>query len=434
MPFIFIHGVNVRDTDEGYQTGIAARNLLIERRLLGPLAELGARFQHVEITNPYWGKHGVDFRYKLQSLPDVRTLEHLGGADGTMPRSDIVFTETARELAGTQPGSRNLEQLGAQDGLLRQAAEKDLTRFVEAVLTPVLLAEMRLGENSVVTPEQEGTLQALLAMAAYDTARNPQVQAAVQAAASDDALVDLLKHEVQTCFEAFAQKDPAFKRQTPNTPLEALGPGWFDDLRDRVGELFDRIRDAPARAIAIPALDLWREQLHRNFSRFFGDIFVYLNERGDAAQPGPIVVEVLQQIQNARKHHNDEPLIIMTHSMGGNILYDILTYYAPDLSVDAWISVGGQVGQFEEMSIFKRSDKAILPPTKVAGLKPRVRYWLNVYDPGDPFGFKAAPVFGDVDADVPYLTGASTFKAHGEYFGRASFYDMVLSQLKRVLR
>jgi len=286
-----------------------------------------------------------------------------------------------------------------------------------------------------VKPETEGVLQALLAMAAKEVASDPNVKAEVIAASSDDEVMELLKEKVKARFEQLAQGELAApKGVTPlDKQLESLGPSWLEELKDRVGELFDRVQDAPARVAGASALDLFRGGLHRNFSRFLGDVFVYLNERGDKAHPGPIISTVLEAIRTAPKHHPDEPLIIITHSMGGNILYDILTYYDTNLKVDVWVSVASQVGQFEEMKIFKASNKNVYRPNKVTGLKPGLGYWLNVYDPLDSFGFKTAPVFADVNADVEYPTGAGALKAHGEYFGRASFYQMVREHIEKAL-
>ncbi len=435
MPVIFIHGVNTRDNDD-YRKNCAARDELLQRLVFEPLAAKEERFKGIEIVNPYWGNFGVSFSWDQESLPEVHVLEDLGAEEAGTPESDLELTETVRALAGPRPrGSPQLENLGTYERQFKRAAEKDLTRFIEAVLSPLLLSEMRLTEDSGVKPETEGVLQALLAIAAEDVASDPYIKAAVVAASSDDEVMDLLKEKIKERFEQLAQSELAAPREvTPlDKQLEPLGPGWLEDLKDRVGELFDRAKDAPARVAGASALDLFRDGLHHNFSRFLGDVFVYLNERSDKANPGPIVSTVLEAIKTTSKHHPDEPLIIITHSMGGNILYDILTYYDTDLKVDIWVSVASQVGQFEEMKIFKASNRDVYKPNKVTGLKPPLRYWLNVYDPLDSFGFKAAPIFADVDADEEYLTGAGALKAHGEYFGRASFYQMVREHIEKAL-
>ena len=52
----------------------------------------------------------------------------------------------------------------------------------------------------------------------------------------------------------------------------------------------------------------------------------------------------------------DDPLIIVGHSMGGIILYDLFTSYVPtlmnDLVVDHYVTVGSQVGFMQEMDHF----------------------------------------------------------------------------------
>ena len=435
MPVIFIHGVKTRDNDD-YRKNRAAREELLLRLVLQPLAEKGKRFEQIEIVNPYWGNFGVSFWWDQASLPEVHILENLGAENERTPESDLELTESVKDLAGTRrPGSPWLENLGTDERMFKRAAEKDLIRFVETILSPLLLSEMRLAKDSEVKPETEGVLQALLAMAAKEVASDPNVKAEVIAASSDDEVMELLKEKVKARFEQLAQGELAAPKEvTPlDKQLEPLGPDWLESLKVRVGELFDRAKDAPSRVAGASALDLFRDGLHRNFSRFLGDVFVYLNERGDKASPGPIVSTVLEAIKTAPKHHPDEPLIIITHSMGGNILYDILTYYDTNLKVDVWVSVASQVGQFEEMKIFKASNKNVYKPNKVTGLKSHFGYWLNVYDPLDCFGFKTAPIFAEVNADVEYPTGAGALKAHGEYFGRASFYQMVREHIEKAL-
>lgn len=232
----------------------------------------------------------------------------------------------------------------------------------------------------------------------------------------------------------WAEPDEAEAGSTlPEAAPESLAFDW-DDVAPQIGELFDRVKDAPLHAASIPLLAWRRASLHRRLSRFLGDVFVYLKERGDRAAPGPIVTTVLEAIQTAPKQWPGEPLIVITHSMGGNILYDILTHFAPELSVDVWVSVGGQIAQFEEMKLFLASDKTLGSPQRVAGLRPGVGYWLNIYDPADSLSFRASPVFADVNADVEYLTGAGALKSHGEYFGRASFYQLVRRHLQIALQ
>lgn len=435
MPVIFIHGVNTRESEQ-YHKNVAARDELLRRYLVQPLAVKGARFEKLAIANAYWGKHGVRFRWNQATLPEVSTLEHLGGGDESTPQSDLDFALMIAARPTSDGGASGLEALGGAESPLQRAAAADPERFMEAVLSPLILAERDLTLDVGEPPETVGKREALLLAAGAEAANDPATQAQVAAAGSDDEVMALLKAAVLQRYEAILlQSDLVTPEEAAlaESNLEGLGPGWLEGLKSRAGEFFDRAADAPKRAASLPALQKVRDGLHRELTQFFGDVFVYLNERGEQSTPGPIVKTVLETIQNAPRHHPNEPLIVMTHSMGGNIFYDILTTYAPDMQVDAWISVGGQVGQFEEMKLFRGSDPTLGAPNKVASLKPRVGAWLNVYDPADPFSFKAAPVFEDV-TDQPFLTGSSAFKSHSDYFLRPSFYTMVRERIAGALQ
>jgi hypothetical protein len=424
MPLIFIHGVATRKSPD-YTKEVETRRELLRHYVLEPLAERGDRFKNIEIENPYWGDLAANFRWGQKTLPEVHVLEHLGAGDEGKPASEQVINETVSALAASAPDGA-LERLGGGDRKLLRAAQANLTRFIEVFLTPLYLSEQRLTDNGEVEPKREGMLQALLARAALDVANDPVVQAGVKAARSDDEVMSLLKEKIEARFGELAESRHAAPGDA-GRGLERLGPNWLDDLKARVGEFFDRAVDAPLRIASVATLEAFRGDLHAKVSVFFGDVFVYLSDRGDEENPGPIVTKVGDAIRNAPKHHDDEPLIIITHSMGGNILYDLLTYYATDLRVDVWVSVASQVGQFEELKIFKRRALDIVGPAKIPSLKPALGHWFNVYDPVDVLAFKAAPVFADIDekADIEYLTGADVLKAHGEYFGRASFYDLL---------
>jgi hypothetical protein len=121
--------------------------------------------------------------------------------------------------------------------------------------------------------------------------------------------------------------------------------------------------------------------------------------------------------------------------MGGNIIYDILSYFEPDLRVDILVTVGSQVGLFEEMKIF-RLRKADIPdpkdPTKVRMPKPAgLNRWLNVYDLNDVLSFGASEIFENAQ-DYPYSTGGGLILAHTSYFTRPSFHDHLGKRLAEI--
>lgn len=202
----------------------------------------------------------------------------------------------------------------------------------------------------------------------------------------------------------------------------------------RIREFFTRMWNVPSRVASVAALTLHRDSWNDQVARFTGDVFHYLRQRGNREHPGPIIRRVLDEIDRAATSHPGEPLIVVTHSMGGNIFMDILNHYRPDSRVDLWISAGGQVGMFEEMKLYQESDPTLRYPFKVDPPGDRVKCWLNVYDPADPFSYLAGPVFSAVTADVCYKTGAGGVGAHTSYFRQRSFYETIREKLREVYR
>ena len=123
---------------------------------------------------------------------------------------------------------------------------------------------------------------------------------------------------------------------------------------------------------------------------------------------------------------------MIAHSFGGEIVYDILTYFDPTLTVDCLISVGSQVGLFEEMKLYVVS-QANLPPNPPLGRLKRpdsIKRWLNVLDTNDILSYLIEPIFDGVN-DFHYDTGYSSLSAHGGYFMRPSFYKRLALRLSQ---
>lgn len=435
MPFIFIHGVNTRRNDK-YDKNLTARNELIQRLLLNPLAEKDPRFQNMKIVSPYWGEYGVDDKRVLNSLPEDKFFEYLGGNTPETPQSDL---ELQYLLANSETEASPLESLGGNDQQIKTVAAKDLTLFIETVLSPIIFSEMNLTDEAEEDPHREGVLQALLAVAGWEIATDDDVKQEVETAGSEAEVIELLTEQIQERFRELVLSSNLVSPQdisSDDKGLEWLGskplPRWLEESLDTIGELFNRAINFPRRILTIGVLNIFRQKLHGEASRFLGDVFVYLKERGDSDSPGSIIATILNDIKKALEDHPDEPLIVMTHSMGGNILYDILTHYQTNLRVDVWVSVGGQVGLFEDMKIFQASGTNIGTDGKVESFKGQVGYWLNVYDPADIFSFKAANNFADVQDEV-YITGASLLSSHDAYFRRQSFYKRLYPYIEKAL-
>jgi hypothetical protein len=382
MPIVFVHGVNNRD-DEAYRENEAARDGFL-REIVAPA--LGLTPRTLRILNPYWGKYGVKFAWGLAVVPNPEDIfEHFGADPESVARARV---------AGL------LAESGTSGDLVAEARQ-DLARSVE-----VLYASAMAGARS---EEEARDLAKSYVRSAQYAAQNPRPP--WLATATPGNFVDQLDNAADASGE------------------ESFGAGG---ILSALKEALSRAANAlPADASEL-AVRLFRKSLNATVSRFAGDAFVYLKDRGTKESPGPIVKEVHDALRSARAMHatGDDRLIVIAHSFGGEIVYDIATYFDPDLSIDCLITVGSQVGLFEEMKLYAASRKD-LPPDPPKGHLPRppaIKRWLNVFDTNDVLSYRLDPVIREVD-DFYYDTGFSTLSAHGGYFMRPSFYTRVAARL-----
>ncbi len=209
-------------------------------------------------------------------------------------------------------------------------------------------------------------------------------------------------------------------------------PAWLQRLGDRVGEAVGRAEHSPGFVLS-RAIGEFRAPINDFVTNFLGDIFVYLyQERG--SQPGAITQLLLDALLKANKEQIDrdaEPLILLSHSMGGQIAYNALTHYlSAGVRVDFWAAAASQVGLFEELKLFHASKtevglgkKISAPPLQQLG------YWWNVWDYNDFLSYTVRDIFSGVD-DQAYNSGSSLISAHGAYLQTPSFYRRFADQLR----
>lgn len=382
MPIVFVHGVNNRD-GEAYHENENARNGFL-REIVAPA--LGLQPDALSLFSPYWGEFGVEFAWKMAVLPNPDDkFESFG---------DDTDAEARGRVAGLLAESRS-------DGDILAEARRDLSSAVD-----LLYASAMAGAKS----EEEARDLARSYELASEYARKSPHPGWVQSATRDN-FADQLN------FEADA------------STVESFGAGGIlGSLKEGLSRLLNAAPDATTDV----AGRLLRKKLNATVTRFAGDAFVYLARRGTKEAPGKIVATVLDALRqaNAKRTGDDDKLVVIAHSFGGEIMYDILTHFAPDLPVDCLITVGSQVGLFEEMKLYIVS-KPELPPDPPAGRVVRpasLKRWLNVFDTNDVLSYRLNPVVADV-ADFHYDTGYSSFSAHGGYFMRPSFYKRMAARL-----
>jgi hypothetical protein len=379
MPIVFVHGVNNRD-GEAFRENEAARNGFL-REIVAPA--LGLEPDKVTILSPYWGQYGVEFAWGMAVLPNPKDeFEKFGG-------------DAEAKALGRVAGL--LAESGSKGNVVAEA-RRDLTSAVD-----LLYAAAMAGARS---EEQARDLARSYVLAADYAQKTPSPDWVATASQGNfaDQLLD----------KAEASKE------------ERFGAGG---ILGSLKEGLSRLADAAPAITGDMAVRLLRKKLNASVTRFTGDAFAYLDRRGTKEAPGKIVLEVLNALRDAKNKGGDDKLVVIAHSFGGEIVYDILTYFDPTLSVDCLFTVGSQVGLFEEMKLYKASRPELPPDWKGRVIRPAsLKRWLNVFDTNDVLGYRLEPIFNEVH-DYYYDTGYSSFSAHGGYFMRPSFYKRLAARL-----
>lgn len=387
MPIVFVHGVSTRNDPENdkYEKRVNARDRSIRGLLMSddpdhPYTGL--------IENPYWGKYGAKFAFNMASLPEP------GGGVTLGPEALVEDLSVG--------GIEHPEYL------LARIARQSLLEAVDLALVLAMETAPDSGD-----PELFRLARIWVDWASSLDGDPPKADWAKDNMTNDAFLAELTRHA-----DAWSGARPA---------SVTLGGGIGSALnkvatgaRRLVGDL----RNVVSRA----ALRVARDSLHDKVALFVGDVFEYLHKRGDATAPGPIVIEVLEAIDAAANQRSaDDPLILIGHSLGGVILYDILTHFIvemrPDWEADALVTVGSQVGLFEEMKRFHVSapETGIKNNRTIKASAPAAKVWINIYDDVDVFSFQAEPIFDKVE-DFRFSSRTGVLSAHSAYFLRPTLY------------
>ncbi|MFC6592668.1 hypothetical protein ACFP81_12140 [Deinococcus lacus] len=166
---------------------------------------------------------------------------------------------------------------------------------------------------------------------------------------------------------------------------------------------------------------------------FMGDVLGYPLQRGTAENPGPIPQQVLAELRRAHqlKQQTGEPIVVLTHSMGGQILYDALATYAPacpdlqGLQVDFWAAAASQLSLYASLNLYAE-------PTPPAGIMPplsNLGYLWNLWSPADLLSFQAFPAIPEA-ADIRLPLTEDIMKAHLAYITTPLFYELLAAKLR----
>ncbi|MFJ9981579.1 hypothetical protein [Streptomyces cyaneofuscatus] len=404
MPMVFVHGVGNRG-GAAYRRRSAYQELLARLFLLPAVSDDPSG---TPVAAPLWGDQAARARWQHASVPG-RAVESLGGAGPDLDQDVVAAALEAVRWGRSGP-----------DTVLLDLAAHRLEDAVDLLFAALPAASVDLGTLTRAAHEAVPVLAYLRAREGLYPDGSSQERHPWLAGLRDDRafVTRLLQASEGWAFRA--DGTPFETREAPRP--EVLGTRG---LPHAVGWLRRQAVSAaqqPLSSRLIPALS-------DTVTACLGDILVYLKERGTVAEPGPIVRTVGSALAEAAEHRSDsDPLVVVAHSMGGNITYDILTHFRPDLPVDILVTVGSQVGYFEELKLFHASDEKV-PNAQQPKVAPpaTVGRWINVVDLNDPLAFSAAPVFaGAEDYRIP--TGA--LWAHSGYLNEPGFYERVARRLR----
>ncbi|HVQ07429.1 MAG TPA: hypothetical protein VMS43_03245 [Allosphingosinicella sp.] len=403
MPIVFMHGVNTRDPKHFQPVHEYLRRIVAPTITQDP--------DNVSIRAADWFQLCDPPKWGGISRPAT-----LLGQGAEIERDELVDAIVAKIPSAPAPSSgftSGQTSSPIQRARLDQLSDDDLADLITA---------------SVSSENVGGLQRARIGIAADRVVHSPAIRTQLSAASDLQAQLKILSDAVQ----ADVEQQSAL-----------VGQGALDFLRgmrDRLTESLSRVIDSPGAALSLSAGEV-RPKLNDFVTRFLGDVLFYMTRRGTAAVPGPIprvLMDELVRAQANKEARGGEPIVLLTHSMGGQIAYDVLTSFLPasqsHTKVDFWCATASQVGFFEELNMFLASSssfsKATGKPTPV--VRTNLDHWWNVWDRNDIISFTTKGIFASGIDDEDYWSGMSLAAAHGGYLERPSFYRRFAGKLKAV--
>jgi hypothetical protein len=407
MPLVFVHGVSVRFEDPSNDPLVKARTALFRKFALETLVTDPTKSL---VLNPYWGKEAAKFPWNHAGLP-TESYEVFGSDDAM-----------SGALMNVSP-----DAISNPDAVLCRISQTSFEAAVDAVWK---LAAIDLEDE--LTNEFADTA---FEIAAYVEANpNPTW---IQSALDDNTWLTTLISEARSWTQQHEIVGNASPDQVERV-LEDFGSGGLSDrlqaalatIRESAVRLGDELRRFGTRARQ-PLDSIFmkmRAPMHKGLATFLGDVFVYFRQREQHRQPIADIITADLNFADANKRQTGEPLIVIAHSMGGIIIYDLLTSSLSNLGIDVLVTVGSQIAVIEELKLFDSSDSTIPSASQMKVPKPKnVSRWLNVFDTTDILGFAASGVFEEV-RDFAFSTGHAW--AHGGYFIEPMFHRRLGVRLK----
>ncbi|MEU5664818.1 hypothetical protein [Streptomyces longwoodensis] len=392
MPLVFVHGVANR-MSEAYESAVRARDALFQRYLLDAIHEGKV---HTSIHNPYWGEYGARLRWDGASLP-LGEYEAFGTSIG----------ELEALVAPVLPDSESPENP------LLSVARHSLSEAVD-----LAWAAAGIATSATDSHADEALADESFRVLAY--CHNHESPTWLNEVSNDDAFLHRLADEVET--------NTPPRHGSGSHAEEEWETFGGSQVWNRLQEAATHLKGAVINLVGQKASERLRPAITPPIATFLGDVFTYLTEQQATNRPISDAVETSLRTAAEKKNRRD-PLIVVGHSMGGNIAYDLLTSTAKDLTVDLFVTVGSQVGLFEELKLFIASDKTIPTSNSPKAGKPRnINRWINAFDYNDMLGYSISSIMEGAQ-DFAYRT-ESALHAHSAYFHQPRFHERLAVRAK----
>lgn len=413
MTLIYIHGVKVRSPLPGQALERPFRRWV--------LPQLGTKAAYVPV---YWGDLAADFRWNLASRPKTRLL-HAGGQNNFAGLGSLRSTggSTVLDAALSTP------QLPVGGPVLGAPPPIGLTAAPPLASLRISQRADFLADLYLVARSRDPRIPAGDDLLVAQPHLAALAEAAAEVAGRWDNLTSGASDDAERATHLIRAMDERL-----NGGEALIHMGGLQDWMSGLGELLCRAASLPGDAVSTIFAE-GRPILNEFLANFLGDVLSYMKRRvDDQGQPGAIPQRVIAALRDAhrRKKESDEKIVVISHSMGGQLFYDAVCTFAADdpelqdLEIDHWITCGAQVSFFAELGLFLNQPNARQPARLPR--PQRVKAWTNFYDPNDSVGFIMEPVFDGV-CDLEYDTGYGLFLAHTGFLCRPSFFAAIAERL-----
>lgn len=438
MPLVFVHGVNVREGDK-YKKEVTQRDYYF-RNIFFNL--LGHQSQEVEIISPYWGDLATNITVGTPFLPLKGRTSSSSPAYEKDSKGECSGGTRAQSSSSTESSdehSADDEHL-AGPTFLELAREGSLEELVNMVI-----ATASESANDSIEQAQELSLLARRALVLNRKFEEMDDQKSwLDGVTDDSALLQKLEDELQKEEAAASGKSDAFMHLRVAADWVKKNYGTTTAARNRLSIRKQQVQsgihsivqtaknsvrkvrairhNATSHLAAATFTSPIRRLFHEKMFLFIGDSFLYFGQRGTPDAPGPIVKRIIDGLDDAwklKKEAKDSSrLIVVAHSMGGNIMTDIVSHFRPEIEIDVLITVATQFPLFADLHMFPGLDTRSRPIKK----PPNVKRWINFYDVNDFFGFTAHPMFEGIE-DVDFASGRVGITTHADCFKFVSLYE-----------